>query len=210
MKYAPTIAGIVLGLLFVMSAVTVLFNLVPMPELPKDTPISHFMAAFGPTGYMKFVKVCELLGGILVAIPRTRNLGLLLSKHRGPRGKLNSYSRWMKYAYHRWCHEREENQPDAADAVPALASKLGSSDVSLRREAARALGRVGPGASGAVSALVSALSDKDKFVRREAALALGKIGPSAREAAGALQKAAKDSEMLVAQAAQGALQAIGN
>jgi GT2 family glycosyltransferase len=47
----------------------------------------------------------------------TRNLGLLLSKHRGPRGKLNSYSRWMKYAYHRWCHEREENQPDAADAV---------------------------------------------------------------------------------------------
>ena len=78
MKYAPTIAGIVLGLLFVMSAVTVLFNLVPMPELPKDTPISHFMAAFGPTGYMKFVKVCELLGGILVAIPRTRNLGLLV------------------------------------------------------------------------------------------------------------------------------------
>ncbi|MFO0804943.1 MAG: glycosyltransferase family 2 protein [Gemmataceae bacterium] len=47
----------------------------------------------------------------------TRNLGLLLSKHRGPRGKLNSYSRWMKYAYHRWCHEREDNQPDAADAV---------------------------------------------------------------------------------------------
>jgi len=46
-----------------------------------------------------------------------RNLGLLLSKHRGPRGKLNSYSRWLKYAYHRWCHEREDNHPDAADAV---------------------------------------------------------------------------------------------
>lgn len=77
MKYAPTIAGILLGLLFVMSAVTVLFNLMPMPDLPKDTPIWHFMAAFGPTGYMKFVKVFELLGGILVAIPKTRNLGLL-------------------------------------------------------------------------------------------------------------------------------------
>lgn len=47
----------------------------------------------------------------------TRNLGLLLSKHRGPRGKLQSYSRWLRYAYHRWCHEREDNQPDAADAV---------------------------------------------------------------------------------------------
>jgi hypothetical protein len=27
---------------------------------------------------MTFIKICELLGGILVAIPRTRNLGLLL------------------------------------------------------------------------------------------------------------------------------------
>lgn len=47
----------------------------------------------------------------------TRNLGLLLSKHGGPRGKWNSYSRWLKYAYHRWCREREDNHPDAADAV---------------------------------------------------------------------------------------------
>jgi len=37
-----------------------------------------FFGAFGPTGYMTFVKVLELLGGILVAIPRTRNFGLLI------------------------------------------------------------------------------------------------------------------------------------
>ena len=36
------------------------------------------MAAFAPTGYLTFVKVFELLGGVLVAIPRTRNLGLLI------------------------------------------------------------------------------------------------------------------------------------
>ena len=77
MKHAPLVASILLGLLFVMSAITVLFNLAPMPELPKDTPISHFMAAFGPTGYMKFVKVVELLGGLLLVIPKTRNFGLL-------------------------------------------------------------------------------------------------------------------------------------
>ena len=77
MKYAPLVASILLGLLFVMSAITVLFNLAPMPELPKDTPISHFMAAFSPTGYMKFVKVFELLGGVLLIMPKTRNLGLL-------------------------------------------------------------------------------------------------------------------------------------
>lgn len=77
MKYAAIIASILLGGLFIMSAVTVLFNLMPMPELPKDTPIFHFMTAVGPTGFMKFVKVFELLGGILVIIPKTRNLGLL-------------------------------------------------------------------------------------------------------------------------------------
>lgn len=77
MKYAPVVAGVLLGLLFIMSAVAVLFNLAPMPKLEEGTPIAHFMAAFGPTGYMKFVKVFELLGGILVLFPRTRNLGLL-------------------------------------------------------------------------------------------------------------------------------------
>ena len=78
MKYAPTIAGILLGLLFIMSAVVVLFNLVPTPPMPEGTPMAMFMGAFGPTGYMTFVKVCELLGGILVAVPRTRNFGLLV------------------------------------------------------------------------------------------------------------------------------------
>ena len=37
-----------------------------------------FFGAFGPTGYMTFVKICELLGGVLVAVPKTRNFGLLL------------------------------------------------------------------------------------------------------------------------------------
>lgn len=78
MKYLPSIAGILLGLLFAMSAVVVLFNLVPTPPIPEGTPMAMFMGAFGPTGYMTFIKVCELLGGILVAIPRTRNFGLLV------------------------------------------------------------------------------------------------------------------------------------
>lgn len=78
LKALPIIAGILLGLLFVMSGVVVLFKLVPIPEIPEGTPTAHFMAAFGPTGYMTFIKVLEVLGGLLVAIPRTRNLGLLV------------------------------------------------------------------------------------------------------------------------------------
>lgn len=78
MKYAPAVAGIVLGLLFIMSSVVVLFNLVQAPPPPPGSPVAMFFGAFGPTGYLTFVKVLELLGGILVAIPRTRNLGLLV------------------------------------------------------------------------------------------------------------------------------------
>lgn len=77
-KYLPVVAGIVLGLLFVMSGLVVLLKLAPMPKLPEGSPAALFMGAFGPTGYMNFVKVLEVLGGVLVAIPRTRNLGLLV------------------------------------------------------------------------------------------------------------------------------------
>ncbi|MBY0513004.1 MAG: glycosyltransferase family 2 protein [Gemmataceae bacterium] len=50
-----------------------------------------------------------------------RNLGLLLSKHltrtRTGRGPLASYLAYLRYAYHRYCHEREDGHADAADAV---------------------------------------------------------------------------------------------
>ena len=77
-KYLPIAAGIVLGLLFVMSSVVVLFNLVKMPPPPEGSPAAMFFGAIGPTGYLTFVKIFELLGGILVGIPRTRNFGLLV------------------------------------------------------------------------------------------------------------------------------------
>ncbi len=78
MKYIPNIAGALLGLLFIASAAAVLFKLVAMPPLPEGTPAALFMGAFEPTGYLNFVKVCELLGGIMVAIPCSRNFGLLI------------------------------------------------------------------------------------------------------------------------------------
>lgn len=79
MKYLPCIAGAVLGILFVMAAVVVLFGLAPEQEPPPEgSPAAMFFGAFGPTGYLTFVKVLELVGGLLVAFPRTRNLGLLV------------------------------------------------------------------------------------------------------------------------------------
>lgn len=78
MKHAPAIAGGLLGLLFIVFGLMVLLNLAPKPEFPPGTPIAHMMAAMVPTGYMTFVKVLEVVGGVLVAIPLTRRLGLLV------------------------------------------------------------------------------------------------------------------------------------
>ncbi|HEX7654187.1 MAG TPA: hypothetical protein VF607_11825 [Verrucomicrobiae bacterium] len=77
-KHLPNIAGVLLGLCFLAASVPVLFHLIKMPPLPEGTPMAHFMAAFGPTGYLTFVKMFEFVGGLLVMIPRLRNFGLLL------------------------------------------------------------------------------------------------------------------------------------
>ena len=79
MKIASAIAGALLGLMFIAFSSMVLFKLVPIPPPPEDgSTMSHFLLGFGQSGYMTFVKVFELIGGILVAIPLTRNLGLLV------------------------------------------------------------------------------------------------------------------------------------
>lgn len=108
-KYLPCIAGVLLGLCFLMASIPVLFNLIKMPPMPEGTPVWHFMEAFGPTGYIKFVKILELIGGILVMIPRLRNIGLLLlgpiivnilAFHvfvTDPKDLLNFQQSWMIY-----------------------------------------------------------------------------------------------------------------
>lgn len=79
MKIVAHIAATLLGLMFVLASVMVLFKLGPTPPPPPEgTPPAMFMGAFATTGYLTFVKVFELLGGVLVMIPRTRNLGLLV------------------------------------------------------------------------------------------------------------------------------------
>ena len=79
MKHLPTIAGALLGLMFIAFGLMFLLDLVPeQPPPPEGSPMALFMGALAPTGYLTFVKVLEVLGGVLVAIPRTRILGLLV------------------------------------------------------------------------------------------------------------------------------------
>lgn len=79
MKYLPDILGGLLGLAFIAFSLMFLLGMVPdQPAPPEGSPVALFMGAFAPTGYLHFVKVLELAGGILVALPLTRNFGLLV------------------------------------------------------------------------------------------------------------------------------------
>jgi len=77
LKYAPLVAGGLLGFVFVASGIVYFLKLVAMPPPPAGSPAAMFMGALMPTGYMDFIKVIEILGGLLVAVPKTRNFGLL-------------------------------------------------------------------------------------------------------------------------------------
>src|SRR5437773_4931246 len=77
MKLIANIAGVLLGLIFNVVALNFFFHFFEMPAPPADSPPAMFLGAMIPTGYFAFVKVLEIVGGILVAIPRTRPIGLL-------------------------------------------------------------------------------------------------------------------------------------
>lgn len=78
MKHAPTIAGGLLGLIFIVFGLNFFLKFIAIPSPPEGSPPALFMAALYPTGYLTFVKLLEIAGGVLVAIPKTRNIGLLV------------------------------------------------------------------------------------------------------------------------------------
>ena len=74
----PTLAGACLGLLFLVFGFNFFLQFIPMPSPPEGSPMAAFMGAMYGSGYLAFVKVLEIAGGILVAIPKTRKIGLLI------------------------------------------------------------------------------------------------------------------------------------
>ena len=74
----PIVVGGLLGLLFVVFGSNFFLKFIPIPQPPADSHAAAFMGAMYATGFLTFVKVLEILGGVLVAIPKTRNLGLMI------------------------------------------------------------------------------------------------------------------------------------
>ncbi len=64
---------------------------------------------------------------------------------------------------------------EAKEAVPALMQALGDAEWSVRRQAAVALGQIGPPARAAERELLRCQRDRNSLVRKAAAEALNKI-----------------------------------
>ena len=78
MKYLNRITAALLGLVFVVFGTNFFLKFIPIPQQPEGSPAAMFMGGMFVSGMLVFVKVLEILGGVLLAIPATRNLGLLV------------------------------------------------------------------------------------------------------------------------------------
>ena len=79
MKFIPIICRVLLGLMFVIFGANAIHAFLPMPPAPPaDSYVGHFMAATGPSGFMKVIGVFQVLGGILLLIGGTVPLGLVI------------------------------------------------------------------------------------------------------------------------------------
>lgn len=78
MKKIPSIAATLLGLAFVFFGVHfwAQFGFVPKPS--HSEAAGAMIGAMYKSGYLTFVKVLEVLGGLLLIIPRTRVWGLFI------------------------------------------------------------------------------------------------------------------------------------
>jgi putative oxidoreductase len=76
MKIASLICRILLGALFVFAGSNHLFNFFKAPLPPG--PAGQFLAAIIDTGYLNFIAICEVLGGLLLLINQFVPLGLTI------------------------------------------------------------------------------------------------------------------------------------
>jgi putative oxidoreductase len=67
MKTTSLVARLLLGLAFTVFGLNGFLMFMPMGDMPPaDSPVGHFLAAMGPSGYMKFVSGVQLACGLLL------------------------------------------------------------------------------------------------------------------------------------------------
>jgi uncharacterized membrane protein YphA (DoxX/SURF4 family) len=78
MKHAYNFTAGILGFIFIVFGLNFFLKFIAIPQPPEGSPAAMFMGGMFLGGFLAFVKILEILGGICVAIPQTRNLGLLI------------------------------------------------------------------------------------------------------------------------------------
>ncbi len=76
MKYAVLITRILLGLVFAVFGSNIILHFLPTPPVAGNAGL--FMAAIGPTGWMKLIGLCQIVGGLLLLVGRFVPLGLAI------------------------------------------------------------------------------------------------------------------------------------
>jgi HEAT repeat protein len=93
------------------------------------------------------------------------------------------------------CRVRGAIGPEAAVATDQLLALVEHASTSVRRNAAAALGNIGPAVGAkAVPVLVRALADRSQVVREQAVIALGKLKPLSASAVPALEAALQEPQ----------------
>ena len=78
MKLASNIVAVLLGAVFIVFGLNFFFPFITIPHPPEGSPAAAFIGAMYTTGYLKLVKLLEIVGGLLLVLPRLRTLGLVV------------------------------------------------------------------------------------------------------------------------------------
>lgn len=78
MKKVFNVLYVLMGLLFINSGLNKFFNYIPPPDNLPEPMMKDFAALMEISWLMPLLGAAEILGGILIIIPRTRALGTLV------------------------------------------------------------------------------------------------------------------------------------
>ena len=77
-KITTLIASILLGGAFIVFGLNFFLQFMSIEGPAEGSNAANFIGVLYMTGYLGFVKILGIVGGVLVIIPKTRNLGLLI------------------------------------------------------------------------------------------------------------------------------------
>ena len=77
-KFTTLISSILLGGAFIVFGLNFFLQFMSIDGPAEGSNAAAFIGVLYTTGYLGFVKILEVIGGVLVILPKTRNLGLLI------------------------------------------------------------------------------------------------------------------------------------